>query len=82
LGEASGVLDPADDAPDLTLPEWREKFYAAVAKRGRPPAAQTKVAMTLRLDPDVIAAFRETGPGWQRRMNDALRVAAGLPERK
>jgi uncharacterized protein (DUF4415 family) len=29
--------------------------------------------VTLRLDPDVIAKFRETGPGWQARINEALR---------
>jgi len=27
----------------------------------------------------VIAYFRATGPGWQSRINDALRKAAGLP---
>jgi len=42
-------------------------------RRGRPPASQRKVQVSLRLDPDVIAAFRATGPGWQTRMNDALR---------
>ncbi|WP_417158926.1 BrnA antitoxin family protein [Sphingomonas panaciterrae] len=34
--------------------------------------------MTLRLDPDVIDKLREGGPGWQARMNEALRKAAGL----
>ena len=29
-------------------------------------------------DQDVIAAFRAQGPGWQSRMNEALRKAAGL----
>jgi uncharacterized protein (DUF4415 family) len=75
-------LDPADDAPDLTPPEWRARFNAAVVRRGQPVSGEAKQSVTLRLDPDVIAAFRETGPGWQRRMNDALRAAAGLPERK
>jgi uncharacterized protein (DUF4415 family) len=40
--------------------------------------APTKQMVTLRLDPDVVEAFRATGAGWQRRMNDALRKAAGL----
>jgi uncharacterized protein (DUF4415 family) len=30
----------------------------------------------------VVEHFRETGPGWQTRINDALRRAAKLPKRK
>lgn len=48
-------------------------------KPGRPPQRdRAKQQVTLRLDPDVIAKFREGGPGWQSRMNEALRKAAGL----
>lgn len=43
--------------------------------RGRPPAERPKVAISIRLDQDVIAKFKATGPGWQSRMNDALKVA-------
>ena len=35
----------------------------------------TKVSTTLRLDPEVLAAFKAEGPGWQSRINDALRSA-------
>ena len=42
-------------------------------RRGRPPAAQTKTHINVRLDADVLAAFKNTGPGWQTRLNDALR---------
>jgi uncharacterized protein (DUF4415 family) len=50
-----------------------------VVVKGRPPLrGRTKRQVTLRLDPDVIEKFRESGPGWQGRMNDALRKAAGL----
>jgi uncharacterized protein (DUF4415 family) len=31
-----------------------------------------------RLDEEAIAKFRESGKGWQRYMNDALREAVGL----
>ncbi|MCH8544987.1 MAG: BrnA antitoxin family protein [Alcanivorax sp.] len=48
------------------LPPW-------TPRRGRPPASERKVQVSLRLDPDVIAAFRATGPGWQTRMNNALK---------
>lgn len=42
-------------------------------RRGRPSQAVTKVAVKLRLDRDVIAAFKVDGPGWQTRINQALR---------
>lgn len=31
----------------------------------------------LRINKEVLARFREGGPGWQSRMNAALRKAAG-----
>lgn len=40
--------------------------------RGRPHAAVTKVAISLRLPPDVLERWKATGPGWQTRMADAL----------
>jgi uncharacterized protein (DUF4415 family) len=47
--------------------------------RGRPPQRdRAKQQVTLRLDPDVLARFREGGAGWQGRINDALRKAVGL----
>ena len=68
-----------DDLPDFSTPEWQARFAKAPVRRGRPKSDVTKVQTTLRLDPDVIAAFRSDGPGWQSRMNEALRKAAGLP---
>lgn len=49
-----------------------------IRKRGRPFAETTKEKVSLRLDPDVLAHFRATGPGWQTRVNEALRKVAGL----
>ena len=37
-----------------------------------------KKSITLRLDPDVIEGWRKSGPGWQSRMNAALREALGV----
>ncbi len=46
---------------------------------GRPPeGAEAKRQVTLRLDPDVIERFRNGGPGWQGRINAALRKAVGI----
>lgn len=38
---------------------------------GKRPA---KRSVTLRLDPDVIEKFRALGPGWQARINEALKA--------
>lgn len=69
---------PDDDIPDLSTPYWVERFAKAKVTRGRPKELVTKVSTTIRLDPDVLAAFKAEGPGWQSRINDALRRAAGL----
>ena len=69
------------DLPDLSTDYWAERIAKAKVKRGRPKTAATKVSMTIQLDPDVIEAFKVKGPGWQSRMNDALRKAAGLQRR-
>jgi len=45
-------------------------------RRGRPPLDAPKQAVKLRLDPEVLAYFRSTGPGWQTRINETLRRAA------
>lgn len=89
----SDWIDP-DDAPELTaeLAEVAElRVGGKVVRpatgylgpngvvRGRPPLRDAaKRQVTLRLDPDVIEKFREGGPGWQARMNEALRKAVGL----
>ena len=49
----------------------------AILKRaGRPKAADKAVPVSLRVPPDVLAAFKAAGPGWQTRMNEALAAAA------
>jgi uncharacterized protein (DUF4415 family) len=42
-------------------------------KRGRPTLAQPKEHVNIRLDADVVGAFKGTGAGWQTRLNNALR---------
>ncbi|HVY21348.1 MAG TPA: BrnA antitoxin family protein [Bauldia sp.] len=54
-------------------------FDALEARRARgPQKSPTKQLVSLRLDRDVLAKFKSGGEGWQSRMNDALRKAAGL----
>jgi len=86
-------VDP-DDAPELTDEMMEIAEIAVGGKvirpatgtlgpegvvRGRPPlGAASKRQVTLRLDPDVLDAFRADGPGWQGRINAALRKAVGM----
>jgi len=42
-------------------------------KRGRPALAQPKEHVNIRLDADVVGAFKGSGAGWQTRLNNALR---------
>ena len=70
--------EPDEDIPDMSTPYWVERFAKAKVQRGRPVAAARKVSTTIRLDPAVIAHFKAEGPGWQSRINEALRKAAGL----
>jgi uncharacterized protein (DUF4415 family) len=70
--EELASLRPASEA----LPP---KLYAAltVRKPGQrgPQKSPTKKMITLRLDAEVVAGFRATGEGWQRRMNEVLKAA-------
>lgn len=53
-----------------------DEFKLLKPMRGRPlgsAAAQTKVAISVRLDADVLAYFKSEGQGWQTRINDALK---------
>jgi uncharacterized protein (DUF4415 family) len=42
-----------------------------------PSMPGAKEQVTLRIDRDVLDYFQEQGPGWQERINAALRKAAG-----
>jgi uncharacterized protein (DUF4415 family) len=47
-------------------------------KGGRPRAENPKEAVKLRIDADVLAKFRESGPGWQTRINSILKAATSV----
>lgn len=61
-----------DDRP-ATTEELNVAMESCRAKRGRPPGSGNKEQVAIRLDRDVLAAFRASGTGWQTRMNAALR---------
>ena len=61
--ERDARTDP--DAPPI-FDDWFDKAMAI------PPAA--KVPISIRIDPDVLEFFRDSGPGYQSRMNAVLRA--------
>ncbi len=42
-------------------------------KRGRPALQAPKQHVNIRLDADILAAFKSRGRGWQTKLNSALR---------
>lgn len=82
-------IEPVFDSDN---PEWTEQDFALAKTgedipahiraafpktRGR-PKGETKQMVSLRLDKDILERFRATGPGWQSRINEALRKTAGV----
>jgi len=77
---AAAMADP--DARPLTDEEWEKaRPTMRIGRAGRPKAGVTKTPVKLRLDPDVLAALRESGDGWQTRINDMLRASLRLAGR-
>ncbi len=81
---AAALADPdaqpiSDEMWANALPyeEQRRRMKRLRGQRG-PQKTPTKKLVSLRIDPDVLAYFRGTGPGWQARINEALRKVAGL----
>ncbi len=86
--------EPDDENPEWGLAQMRvarpaleviaEVFSpeaaAFLARRGRPAKPDRKVNQTLRIDPDVLDAFRQEGKGWQTRINQVLRE--NMPHRQ
>ena len=69
---AAALSDP--DAQPLT-----DMQLKAMQPMGRPRLEHPKAPLTMRVDVDVLDAFKATGPGWQTRINAVLRgaVASG-----
>ncbi|SCC95259.1 conserved hypothetical protein [Thiomonas sp. X19] len=61
-----------DDRP-ASADELRAGIEAYRRSRGRPVGSGTKEQVAIRFDRDVLEAFRTSGPGWQTRMNAALK---------
>lgn len=61
---------PDEDIDYSDIPELDEAWFAKAELRM--PAAKKQI--TLRLDDDIIAFFKESGKGYQTRMNAVLRA--------
>ncbi|HKH34693.1 MAG TPA: BrnA antitoxin family protein [Beijerinckiaceae bacterium] len=63
------------------IPEWTEEMFeradyyegGKLVRRGRPRSEHPKVPISIRLSEDVLARFKASGPGWQSRIDAALK---------
>lgn len=51
---------------------------ALMKNKGGRPKGSDKEQVSLRIDREVLNHFRAGGPGWQTRINEVIRKAAGL----
>lgn len=80
--------NPHPDRTDADNPAWTEAMFKDAVrvddlpaslrdKLRRPPRgpqkAPRKISTTIRLSPEVVAAFRAAGDGWQTRIDQALK---------
>ena len=69
------TLNDARSEAEAAFKKVTAKVAEGPAKKNAVPGTREQV--TLRIDQDVLEYFRAGGPGWQDRINDALRKAAG-----
>lgn len=58
--------------PFSALPKKLQATLRKIGERGR-QKAPTKKLVSLRLSPEVLDHYRATGPGWQTRIDEALK---------
>ena len=61
-----------DFASARTFSALPSSLQAKLSTRG-PQKAPVKERVTMRLSPEVVARFRASGPGWQTRIDSALK---------
>lgn len=71
-----------DEIPELTAKDLARSIRHIEGKpRGRPSLEEPKRTVTIRLDAAVLKHFKLAGEGYQGRINEALRKAAGLAKK-
>lgn len=83
IGPDPEIERPLSDEELARAKPFREVFPDLAAsmdrtRRGRPPVESPKKQVTLRLDAEVLTRLRQSGPGWQSRVNEALKKVVGL----
>jgi uncharacterized protein (DUF4415 family) len=84
MSKRAPLIEASGEVRELTAADLRHFKPAAEAlppellkvmgiKPRGPQKAPTKRATTIRLSPDVMAAFKATGAGWQTRIDAALK---------
>ena len=71
--EAPYVWDGHDEDERPATTDELTRGLALARKRGRPAGSGVKEQVAIRLDKDILEAFRAQGQGWQTRINQALR---------
>jgi uncharacterized protein (DUF4415 family) len=80
-GRRSGLKDEPPEITSQWVAEadlWQGR---RLIRRGRPPLKNPRQLLSLRLPPEVIAAWKASGPGWQTRMAEVLQKASPRPRR-
>lgn len=72
------TLSDAKTEAEAAFKSVTAKVPEAVPKKAATPGV--KELVSIRIDQDVLEHFQEGGPGWQDRINAALRKAAGMSE--
>jgi uncharacterized protein (DUF4415 family) len=60
----------------IKLKDLKPGELARLLPRRGPQRAPTKIAVSIRLSPEVISYFKAKGPGWQSKIDEALRKIA------
>jgi uncharacterized protein (DUF4415 family) len=69
------TLNDARSEAEAAFKKATAKVAEATSKQAALPSV--KELVSLRIDQDVLEYFQQGGPGWQERINAALRKAAG-----
>ena len=71
------TLNDARTEAEAAFKKVTKKEPQAPPRQVAIPGAGPRELVSLRIDQDVLEHFREGGPGWQDRINEALRKAVG-----
>ncbi|MEZ5644982.1 MAG: BrnA antitoxin family protein [Burkholderiaceae bacterium] len=82
MPKSKPLIDQQGEVRELSMADVRKmrpasetlpaSLQARLRTRG-PQKAPTKERITIRLSPEVVQPFRETGDGWQARLDAALK---------